>query len=218
MNDAVKTDLAEYYARRAAEYETIYARPERQADLAALRERVRELLQGQRVLEIACGTGYWTAQIADVADAVLATDISPEVIEVARAKNLPADKVRFAPADAFGAAPSGEFTACLAGFWWSHVRREEQGAFLQTLRAAVGKDGLLVMMDNTYVEGSSTPVARTDAHGNTYQMRRLANGDRYEILKNFPSDSALRKTAAASLRDIRILRLEHFWLLSGKFK
>ena len=74
------------------------------------------------------------------------------------------------------------------------------------------------MMDNTYVEGSSTPVARTDAHGNTYQMRRLANGDRYEILKNFPSDSALRKTAAASLRDIRILRLEHFWLLSGKFK
>ena len=96
MNDAVKTDLAEYYARRAAEYETIYARPERQADLAALRERVRELLQGQRVLEIACGTGYWTAQIADVADAVLATDISPEVIEVARAKNLPADKVRFA--------------------------------------------------------------------------------------------------------------------------
>jgi SAM-dependent methyltransferase len=218
MNDTVKTDLAEYYARRAAEYETIYARPERQADLAALRERLRSLIQGQRVLEIACGTGYWTAQIADAAESVLATDIGTEVIAVAQAKSLPADKVRFALADAFDIAPSGDFTACLAGFWWSHVKREEQGAFLQKLRAAIGKDGLLVMMDNTYVEGGSTPIARTDAHGNTYQIRRLANGDRYEVLKNFPSDSALRKSVAASLRDIRILRLEHFWLLSGKFK
>lgn len=218
MNDAVKTDLAEYYARRAAEYEMIYARPERRADLAALRQRVRELMQGQHVLEVACGTGYWTAQIADVAESVLATDIGADVIEVAKAKNLPADKVRFALADAFGEQPSGSFTAGLAAFWWSHVKREQQGAFLEKLRAALGKDGLLVLIDNTYVEGSSTPVARTDIHGNTYQMRRLANGDRYEVLKNFPSDSALRKAAATALRDIRILRLEHFWLLSGKFK
>ena len=32
--------LADYYAQRAAEYERIYAKPERQADLAALRDRI----------------------------------------------------------------------------------------------------------------------------------------------------------------------------------
>ncbi|HEY6168738.1 MAG TPA: class I SAM-dependent methyltransferase, partial [Verrucomicrobiae bacterium] len=55
--------LAEYYARRAGEYERIYAKPERQADLAALRARLAEAFRGRRVLEIACGTGYWTEVI-----------------------------------------------------------------------------------------------------------------------------------------------------------
>lgn len=218
MNDAVKTDLAEYYARHAADYEAVYAKPERQPDLAQLRQRVGELLHGQRVLEIACGTGYWTAQYADAAESVLATDINAEMIAIAQTKTLPADKVRFARADAFGAQPDGDFSACLAAFWWSHVRREEQAAFLRQMRAAVGKDGLLVLVDNNYVEGSSTPIARTDAHGNTYQIRRLANGERYEVLKNFPTDSALRKTLAPALRDIRIVRSDYYWLLSGKLK
>ena len=31
--------LAQYYAKRAAEYERIYAKPERQTDLGALRAR-----------------------------------------------------------------------------------------------------------------------------------------------------------------------------------
>ena len=38
--------LADYYARRAAEYERIYAKPERQADLAALRSRIAGLFAG----------------------------------------------------------------------------------------------------------------------------------------------------------------------------
>lgn len=52
--------LTAYYAKRAAQYERIYARPERQAELAALRMRVAGLCAGKKVLEIACGTGYWT--------------------------------------------------------------------------------------------------------------------------------------------------------------
>ena len=82
----------------------------------------------------------------------------------------------------------------------------------------MGKDGLLVMIDNTYVEGSNTPIARTDLDGNTYQIRRLDNGERYEVLKNFPTDSTLRKKLGTVLRDIRVLRLEYYWMLSGKFK
>jgi hypothetical protein len=76
----------------------------------------------------------------------------------------------------------------------------------------------VVMVDNVYVEGSSTPIARTDAEGNTYQIRTLPNGERYEIIKNFPTDSALRKRSGAMLKDIRILRLEHYWILTGRLK
>ena len=41
-------ELIGYYSRRAREYEAIYEKPERQADLAALRERVRALVHGRR--------------------------------------------------------------------------------------------------------------------------------------------------------------------------
>lgn len=215
---SLNKDMVDYYAKRANDYEKIYDKPERQADLALLKERVREALRGQDVLEIACGTGYWTQQIGQSANSVLATDISPEMIEVAKAKGLPADKVRFALADAFD-LPSGEtYTACLAGFWWSHVLRQEQESYLLKLREKLGKDTLLVLIDNVYVDGSSTVIARTDLQGNTFQIRTLPTGERYEVLKNFPTDSALRKRMGAAVKEIRILRLEHYWMLTCRFK
>ena len=216
--NTVKTDMAAYYAARASHYEEIYDKPERQAELALLREKVRETLHGHHVLEIACGTGYWTAQFAPAAASVLATDINPEVIAVARAKGLPADKVQFALADAFEVDVDRKYSACFAGFLWSHVKRQEQAGFLAHLREKLGKDTLLVLIDNSYVEGSNTPIARTDLEGNTYQIRRLPNGERYEVLKNFPTDSALRKKLAGAVTEIRILRLEHYWMLTGRLK
>ena len=73
------TDLKRYYAARAAEYDRVYAKPERQADIARLRDILTDLLKGHRVLEVACGTGYWTEPVGRVAESVLATDINPEM-------------------------------------------------------------------------------------------------------------------------------------------
>ena len=70
--------LAGYYARRAKEYERIYAKPERQTDLAKLRSILQPAFAGANVLELACGTGYWTAVMATSAASVLATDINEE--------------------------------------------------------------------------------------------------------------------------------------------
>ena len=78
--------LANYYAQRAAEYERIYAKPERQADLATLRARIGKIFKGKRVLELACGTGYWTDVIAGTAVQVTALDLNEEVLAIARTK------------------------------------------------------------------------------------------------------------------------------------
>jgi SAM-dependent methyltransferase len=94
-------ELAAYYARRAPEYERIYERPERRADLVALGARVRSLVAGADVLEVACGTGYWTERFAAAARSVLATDVGGEVLEIARRKTYPPGRVSFAVADAF---------------------------------------------------------------------------------------------------------------------
>lgn len=221
MTDQKKTlisdQFAKYYALSARNYDRVYDKPERQDDLDELHEIVAEALRGHKVLEIACGTGYWTETIAQTAASVLATDINPEMLEQARARNL-AD-VEFSLADAFDLpADLGEFTACFAGFWWSHVKREDQERFLAQLRAKLGKNIFLVLLDNTYVEGSSTSIARTDAEGNTYQIRTVPDGQRYEVIKNFPSDSTLRKKIGSSVREIRIVRQEYYWMLTCRLK
>jgi SAM-dependent methyltransferase len=209
--------LVSYYAKRSDFSEEGYDDPGRQADLAVLQERVKEVLQGKRVLEIACGAGYWTQHIAEVADSVFAFDINPALIEAARAK-VRSNKVEFAVADAFDLKLDDKFSACFAGFWWSHVKREDQASFIAKLREQLGKDALLVMLDNWYIDDGSMPVARSDAEGNTYQIFKLSNNERCEVLKNFPTDSALRKKLGPLMKDLRILRLEHYWMLTGKLK
>ena len=222
-------DLIDYYGRRAAEYERIYERPERRGDLWRLRALVAERLRGHDVLEIACGTGYWTAEIARVARSVLATDAGAEVLERARAKALPPGVVTFAVADAYdlasaphGARPAATAalagrwaaTAAFAGFWWSHVPRRRLGAFLDGLHRRVGRGARVVFVDNRFVAGSSTPIAHRDADGNTYQDRRLDDGQAYRVLKNFPNERELRDAVGASGHRVEALSLTYYWMLS----
>jgi ubiquinone/menaquinone biosynthesis C-methylase UbiE len=208
--------MSKYYAQRAKTYESIYQKPERQSDLLAMQERICEVLKNHKVLEIACGTGYWTERYAPVASSVLATDINQAMLDIAQTKTLPAERVQFAIADVFAmpAANAQQYSACFAGFLWSHIKREEQADVLAQFGKAAGKGSVLVLIDNNYVEGSSTTIARTDLEGNTYQLRMQEDGSRVEIVKNFPADSFLRKRIGPVAKDIRVFRNEHFWMLT----
>ena len=208
-------DLREYYARRAREYERVYAKPERQGDLARLTTFVRDTLRGHDVLEVACGTGYWTRVIAQVAHSVVATDSTPETITVAQAKECPRGSVQFEVADAFALGDvGGPFTAGFAGFWWSHVPRERLAAFLESWHRAVGPEGLIVVADNLYVEGSNSPIKRRDDHGNTYQQRTLDNGQQFEVLKNFPTEAELRGVLQDHAWDVSVTSFTYYWCMT----
>jgi SAM-dependent methyltransferase len=201
-------ELVEYYRARAAEYEAIYAKPERQQDLARLKDEIPARLRRARVLEIACGTGYWTELIAPVAALVVAIDLAEEPMRIARNKTCRGD-VRFEIADAYALPSSlGSFDAALAVFWWSHIPRERIAVFLASLHARLEPAARVVLMDNRYVEGSSTPITEIDTHGNTYQMRRLDDGTPVRVLKNFPSEDELR----SQLPGLRYEALEYYWL------
>lgn len=208
-------NLAAYYAKRASEYERIYAKPERQSDLSALRTRVGGMFAGRNVLELACGTGWWTSILAQGAVRVTALDLNEEVLAIARSKDLPSGKVEFVRGSAFAIPDFGRrHDALFAGFWWSHVRLEELDAFLASAVAAIAPGSLVAFLDNRYVEGSSTPVSRRDEQGNSYQLRKLADGSSHEVLKNFPYTPELIERASRCGTDAHVELLEHFWLLS----
>jgi demethylmenaquinone methyltransferase/2-methoxy-6-polyprenyl-1,4-benzoquinol methylase len=188
-------------------------------DLDKLRTFVAEALAGHRVLELACGTGYWTAIAARTAQTVVATDRSSRALDVARSRRLPSN-VRFARLDAFDvAAVPRSFTAVFAAFWWSHIPRARITAFLTELTRCFASGSSAVFLDNRYVEGSSTPIARVDDQGDTYQLRRMRDGSSVEVLKNFPSTAELLTVLApvARDRDVEVARLQYYWHMRFRF-
>ena len=77
-------DLVSYYSDRAKEYEKVYFNPDEQDDLREAETIFLNLFSQKTVLEIACGTGYWTERIAQTASPIYATDINQSVIEIAK--------------------------------------------------------------------------------------------------------------------------------------
>ena len=209
-------DLVSYYSERAPEYDEIYAKPERQADLASLKEHLRALLRGHFVLEIAAGTGYWTEVTAEVAESVLATDLSREALALARGRSYGSARVELALADAYDlAGVAGEFTAGLAGFFWSHVPRQQLTAFLDGFHRRLGPGSRVVFFDNRYVPGSSTEISHFDDAGNSYQERRLKDGSRRTVLKNFPTRDELESALAGKARGgVEIALWRYYWCVT----
>jgi SAM-dependent methyltransferase len=211
----IEAAMAAYYARRAAEYDLIFDRPERQNDLRALRSFVAETFEGRDVLEIACGTGYWTQVLASSAASVTAVDINQEVLEIARAKPIPWENVEFRREDVY-ALPRfpNLFSGGLAGFWWSHIPKARLRGFLTGLHRTLAPGAAMVFIDNAYIESSSTPVSRRDADGNSYQRRTLSDGSTHEVLKNFPTEEELRHALDGLASDVKVGFLPHFWIVT----
>lgn len=204
--------MKQYYARRAGEYEGIYHKPERQHDLRLLESRIAEIFAGRIVLEIACGTGYWTQFASRNALSITATDINPEVIAIAKTKTYDVAP-QFLIADAYTPQDiTGNFDALLSAFWWSHVPKQQLAEFFGNLHKRLPPGSLIVFMDNRNVEGSSTPLAFTDESGNTFQDRPLKDGTTHRVLKNFPDSEEITNALTRYATDIQVTELEYYWL------
>ena len=209
--------MAAYYARRASAYERVYFKPDRQADLRLMEAWLADQFTGRRVLEIACGTGWWTPHGAAGAAHWRATDLNPETLTIAQAKPMPkpAGTVQFQTVDAYTLAGLGTevFNAAFAGCWWSHVPLQQLRPWLHTLHARLAPGATVVMLDNRYVAGSSTPISRRDGHGNSYQQRTLDDGSAHELLKNFPSAAEAMAALGPQARQPQWLEFDHYWVL-----
>lgn len=217
MPDA-NAEMLAYYAARAPYYDAVYEIPERRNDIAFLKGRLPSEFEGRRLLEIACGTGYWTQQIAPKVARYVAIDAMPQPLDFAR--NRPGtENVEFVQADAY-TLPStlGELDSAFAGLWFSHVPIERRHEFLDHLHQLLTPGALVVFLDNSAVQCRELPITEQDAHGNTYQQRELRDGSVHRVLKNFPIERELKTLVFDVSASSTFTMRENFWLFEYVLK
>ena len=213
--------MRDYYRRRAPAYEETYARPERQIDLAILRGHVATRCAGRRVLDVACGTGYWSASIARAAQSLIGVDANEAALALAREKKLHAatGDAQFIEGDAYALDEGlGSFDAAFIGFFWSHVPHDRLARFIGSLHARLAPAARVLVLDNDYVEGSSTPIAFVDVEGNAWQERSLSDGTTHRVLKNFPTRADLIGALAGHADFTHWWRLDYYWLFEYRLR
>jgi SAM-dependent methyltransferase len=113
--------------------------------------RLPSMFVGRRVLEVACGTGWWKPRGASFAREWLAIDLSPETIEGGPPQG-DASCVRFETVAAYRFAELGDrrFDGVFAGWWWSPRAAGRLAGWLDAFHARLESGARVVMLDNSY--------------------------------------------------------------------
>jgi ubiquinone/menaquinone biosynthesis C-methylase UbiE len=206
--------LPEYYSWRAPEYERMWYRDDavRQGEQAAIVGAMKNVFGGRRVLEVACGTGYWTKFVAESAEWVCGLDASPGMLTLARAKGLSPDRVEFREGDAYAlAGVPGCFNGGLANFWISHVPTARRDEFLRGFHRRLGAGAAVFLADNVYVPGLGGELVVYPGVADTFKRRALPDGSHHEVVKNYFSADELRKILTSHATELHVHVGKCFW-------
>lgn len=191
-DDKLEESQREYYAKRAPIYDAIYNRDRSPGD-TGLAGLIRRHFGGLSVLEVACGTAYWTEITAEVAASVLATDVNDPVLQEAKEKPWPRKNVRFQIADAFSLeGVGGSFNAGLAVQWWSHIPKARRAAFLAAFCSKLEPGSIVVLSDSLYKGDLAAKGLHYNDDGDLIHTRKLPSGESFEVIKNLPTEDELR--------------------------
>jgi SAM-dependent methyltransferase len=106
----------------------------------------RRLVEGKRVLDVACGEGYGTALLGEVAASAIGVDIDMASIEHARATYGEGRKLRFIPSSCTGLPlPSASVDVIVSFETIEHLDAADQLAMLIEFARVLTPSGLLVI-------------------------------------------------------------------------
>ncbi len=211
-----------YYRARSGEYDDWFYRRGRYdhgadlnsqwaAEAAEVRMALRALGPVPYALELACGTGIWTQELAMLAGHVTALDASAEMIAINRGK-LPNRHITYRQVDLFEWQPEATVDLVFMGFWLSHVPADRLADHLATVRRALRPGGQLFMVDSRPEQTSTavnTPIDPTSALA---QTRKLNDGQTYRVLKTYFEPESLSAAWAEAGFEPHIMTTAHYFI------
>jgi SAM-dependent methyltransferase len=199
VDDRLLEGQLAYYRARAGEYDEWFLRKGRHdrgpewnrrwfSELEQVRRELDRFGPTGRVLELACGTGLWTVDLARHAAGITAVDASPEVLEINRArlrKASPEFPVRYVRADLFDWSPDDAYDVVFFGFWLSHVPPGRFAAFWDLVWSALRPGGRGFFVDSLGPEAPEEKRRLGWTPGDPTMLRRLNDGREFRIVKVF---------------------------------
>ena len=148
------------------------------------RRLVDELSPHGDILELACGTGHWTAELVRHAESITAVDASPTALEINRAR-VGDGRVRYVTADLFAWEPDRRYETVFFGFWLSHVPPARFDAFWDMVGSCVATTGTVMFVDEDDRSTLDTVESRFLREGTPCVRRLLRDGSTHDIVKVF---------------------------------
>lgn len=210
-----------YYSARAGEYDEWFLRRGRYdhgpelnaqwfAEVDAVRRALADFHPTGDVLELACGTGWWTEALLQYADRLTAVDASAEVLQLNRERV--GEGVRYLQADLFAWQPDRQYDVVFFSFWLSHVPPSQFAPFWGMVQAALKPGGRVFFIDSQRSQTGTAADQVLQSDEQFEQTRRLNDGASYTIVKIYYTPADLAARLASLGWDIAVRRTDNYFL------
>ncbi len=188
---ALVAEQIAYYRARAPEYDD--TTPFDAHSRAELTAALDAFAPGGRVLELACGTGQWTVELAKHAVQLTAVDASPEMMALNQSR-VASPNVSYVQADLFDWSPPERYDVVFFSAWLSHVPPQSFDDFWTMVGGCLNAQGRVFVIDELpavaaieqVIPGKAAPVVE----------RHLGTGELFRAVKVFYEPAALEHRLA----------------------
>jgi demethylmenaquinone methyltransferase/2-methoxy-6-polyprenyl-1,4-benzoquinol methylase len=193
MDAGLRQSMLRYYDERASEYEEAYVLGTGTASIPDPQVFRREisLLPGiverfarRRLVDLACGTGYWLPFYAARCSSITLIDHAPRMLDECRTKIARLDapeRITIVEGDVLEHQfDPRAFDSALVGFLISHLTEEQEHTLFERLRAMLHTSGRFLILESAWTPERARVNAKVER-----QERRLNDGSRFEIYKRY---------------------------------
>ncbi len=203
MEKKLKVGINQYYNERAKEYEELYTlggatasipNPESYKNEAKIiSELLKKFIKG-KIVDIACGTGYWLPYYAPNSRKITLIDQSQEMLNECKQKIGYLEinkKCKLICDDFFNCEfEEKEFDIGLIGFFLSHCNEEQEKLFFDKIKKMLKVDGEMWFLDSAWNKERSKVRDKLGI-----QERELKNGRKFNIYKKYFDKSDVQALA-----------------------
>ncbi len=211
-NKNILHEQVEYYRARAQEYDRSISGAAPAFEPAI--HKLTQLGKFKQVLELACGTGFWTKHLLQISEHVTAADAAPEMLQIAR-EHAGDERITYQQLDLFQWQPNETFDLVFFANWLSHVPPEALDEFLNKVRTSLKAGGYIALVDQHAPSEADSAIAKE----NIYAVRPLEDGREFTIVKAFYDLNELEEKLTKLGFNVTSRKFsETFFFLSGVLK